>query len=314
MGISKYPVDYVKGTGMLQCWSPSSTDSVLATRGFGRRQEYIVNKSVPRGSFSFAIELENMFGFCEDFQHVVYGMRHKLSLVRKGDNDAIQRSGIAGPGKVVLSKLAWIMPRDQPNDVKKFNMYKTIEAKVSLEAAFRMRQCSSAEIPPQTQTFDWRLGTRSAPEKPRHLLIAFQKERMGDQEKTPSQFDHLNLIEVSVILNDTRYPARNVIADFPKHKYVEYYKMFTEFSQNFYGLDPLTSSNFVDIVTYKEEFPIFYIDVSKQSERITQSVVDIKIRLRFANNVGDNVIAYALVISDRKLKFQSNGRAMNIVY
>lgn len=119
MGISKYPVDYVKGTGMLQCWSPSSTDSVLATRGFGRRQEYIVNKSVPRGSFSFAIELENMFGFCEDFQHVVYGMRHKLSLVRKGDNDAIQRSGIAGPGKVVLSKLAWIMPRVQPNDVKK---------------------------------------------------------------------------------------------------------------------------------------------------------------------------------------------------
>lgn len=137
---------------------------------------------------------------------------------------------------------------------------------------------------------------------------------MGDQEKTPSQFDHLNLIEVSVILNDTRYPARNVIADFPKHKYVEYYKMFTQFSQNFYGSDPLTSSNFVDIVTYKEEFPIFYIDVSKQSERITQSVVDIKIRLRFANNVGDNVIAYALVISDRKLKFQSNGRATNIVY
>ena len=90
--------------------------------------------------------------------------------------------------------------------------------------------------------------------------------------------------------------------------------MFFEFTRDYYGLDPLTSSNFVDIVTYKEEFPIFYIDVSKQSERISQSVVDIKVRLRFAENVGDHVKAYALLISDRRLKFQSDGRKMNVIY
>ena len=33
--------------------------------------------------------------------------------------------------------------------------------------------------------------------------------------------------------------------------------MFTEFAGDYYGVDPLTVSNFVDI-TYKEEFPIFY--------------------------------------------------------
>ena len=154
------------------------------------------------------------------------------------------------------------MPRVHPSNMKKFSLYKTIESKVVLHAAFRMRQCSSAEIPPQGQTFDWRLDVRTAPEKPRHLLIAFQSNRSGDQEKNPSQFDHLSATEVIVILNDTKYPARDVIADFPKHKYVEYYKMFTEFARDYYGLDPLTVSNFIDIVTYKEEFPIFYIDVS----------------------------------------------------
>ena len=30
--------------------------------------------------------------------------------------------------------------------------------------------------------------------------------------------------------------------------------MFTEFAQ--YGVDPLTVSNFVDIIAYKEEFPV----------------------------------------------------------
>lgn len=67
-------------------------------------------------------------------------------------------------------------------------------------------------------------------------------------------------------------------------------------------------------MTYKEEFPIFYINVSKQSERISQSIVAIKIRMRFANNVGNDAVAYALLISDRKLKFQSDGRKLNVVY
>ena len=294
--------------------SPQTSDAVLGERGFARRQEYIIAKSVPRGSFSFAVELENLFGFCDDYDKVVYGMRHKLTLVRKNNDDAIQRIAVAGAGKVELTKVAWVMPRVHPSDVKKFSLYKSIEEKVVLDAAFGMRQCSSAEIPPQTQSFDWRLDVRTAPEKPRHLLIAFKRDRSGNQEKNPSQFDHLSATEVSVILNDTKYPARDVIADFTKHKYVEYYKMFTEFARDYYGLDPLTVSNFVDIVTYKEEFPIFYIDVSKQSERISQSVVGIKIKMRFAENVGANVVAQALLIRHRRLKFQSDGRKMNMIY
>ena len=54
--------------------------------------------------------------------------------------------------------------------------------------------------------------------------------------------------------------------------------------------------------------------MSKQSERIRQGVVEIKVRMRFAENVGEHVVAYALVISDRKLKFQSDGKKMNVIY
>ena len=262
MGISKYSYDYANAGGMVQCWSPQTSDAVLMERGFKRRQEYIIHKSDPRGSFSFAIELENIFGFCEDYDKVIYGMRHKLTLVRKSDDDAIQRVALPGAGKVVLSKVALVMPRVHPSDVKKFSLYKTIESKVVLDVAFRMRQCSSAQIPANCQSFDWRVGVRDGTSQPRHLLIALQKERSGNQVKNPSQFDHLSTTEVSVILNDTKYPARDIIADFPKHKYVEYYKMFQEFTRDYYGTDPLAVSNFVDIVTYKEEFPIFYINVS----------------------------------------------------
>ena len=146
--------------------------------------------------------------------------------------------------KVELTKVVRVMPRVHPSDVKKFSLYKSIEAKVVLDAAFRMLQCSSAESPPQSQTFDWRLDVRTAPEKTRHLLIAFQSDRSGDQLKNLSQFDHLSAMEVSVILNDTKYPARDVIADFPKHKYVEYYKMFTEFACDYYGIGSTNCQQF----------------------------------------------------------------------
>ena len=197
------------------------------------------------------------------------------------------------------------MPCVHPNDVKKFSLYKSIESKIVLDAAFRMRQCNIAEIPAQTLAFDW---------KSRHVLIAFQSDRLGNQDKNPCLFDHLSATQISVVLNDTTYPARDVIADFKKRRYVEYYKMFYEFARDYYGLDPLTVGNFVDIITYKKEFPVLYFDVSKQNERVSQSVVDIKIRIRFAENVGANVVAYALVISDRLLKFQSDGKKMNVIY
>ena len=32
--------------------------------------------------------------------------------------------------------------------------------------------------------------------------------------------------------------------------------MSTEFARDYYGLDPPTVSNFVDIITYKKEFPV----------------------------------------------------------
>ena len=314
MGMAKWTYEYAHAVGMKSCWAPETSDAIFKARAFARRKEYIISKPVPKGSFSFIVDLEDIFGFHEDYDKVTYGMRHKLTLVRKGDDDAIFCSTKVAKGKVVLSKIALLMPRVLPSDIKKFDLYKMIESKVVVDAGYRMRQCHMAEIPENAQSFDWRLGVRSSTEKPRHILIGFQKARAGDQEKNPSLFDHVNATQVSVILNDTKYPSRDVIADFPKHKYVEYYKMFTDFTRNYYHMDPLTVGNFVDIITYKEEYPIFYINVEHQSERMNQGVVDIMIRMKFGANIDKGTTAYALVISDRRIKFQSDGKKMNILY
>ena len=314
MGAAKFPYDYANGVGLMQCWGADTDETQLNDKGWNKRKDYIITKSDPKGSFSFIVELENVFGFVEDYDKVTYGMRQKLTLVRKDDNDALHKKGVTALGRVKLSKIAWMMPRVHASDAKKFDLYRKIESKIAIDVGFRMRQCNVAEIPQNVTTFDWRLGVRTAPEKPRHILIAFQEDRSGNQEKNASQFDHLQATQISIVLNDIKYPARDIHADFVKQRYIEYYKSFTDFARDYYGLDPLTVGNFIDPISYKEKFPIFYFNISHQSERLSQGVVDIKVQMRFGKNTEQHTLAHALIISDRRIKFQSDGRKMNIMY
>ena len=110
--------------------------------------------------------MENLSWFVEDYDKVVYGMRHKLTLVRKADDDALFKAQNQDAGKVKLSKIAWLMPRVHASDKEKFNLYKKIDRNIVVDVAFRMRQSNIAEIPQNVTSFDWRLGMRSVPEKP----------------------------------------------------------------------------------------------------------------------------------------------------
>ena len=48
--------------------------------------------------------MKHIFGFCEDYDKIVYGLKYSLTLVRKTDDDAIFRGAAAGAGKVSLDK------------------------------------------------------------------------------------------------------------------------------------------------------------------------------------------------------------------
>ena len=117
--------------------------------------------------------MKHIFGFCEDYNKIVYGLKHNLTLVRKTDDDAIFRGAAAGDGKVSLDKTLWFMPHVIPADVEKFSIYKTIESKVKVPVAYRTRQCDMLSGPEST-SFTWRLSVNTAPEKPRFIIVGVQ--------------------------------------------------------------------------------------------------------------------------------------------
>ena len=68
-----------------------------------------------------------MFGFCKDYDNIVYGLKHSLTPVRKTYDDAIFGRAAAGAGQVSLDKMSWFMPHVIPGDAEKFSIYKTIQ-------------------------------------------------------------------------------------------------------------------------------------------------------------------------------------------
>ena len=152
----------------------TATTAVKAdNNGFAARHAYLIQSPTVKGTFSFRIPMKHIFSFCEDYDKIVYGLKNNLTLVRKTDDDAIFRGAAAGTGKISLDKSSWFMPHVIPADAEKFSIYKTIESKVNVPVAYRTRQCDMLSVPEST-SFTWRLSVKTAPEKPRFIIVVFQ--------------------------------------------------------------------------------------------------------------------------------------------
>ena len=91
-------------------------------------------------------------------------------------------------------------------------------------------------------------------------------------------------------------------------------------------MDELISNPGIDPPDYKDLFPLYVFDVTKQSERLKTSVSNIHIKAFFdsapapagggaaPDNPPANTMAYAVIISDRLFHFVSDGsKITNIV-
>ena len=141
----------------------------------------------------------------------------------------------------------------------------------------------------------------------------FQTDKDGDQTKNPSTFDHVNLKNAFVTLNSDRYPAFDYKLSFSNQKFSMVYGDAALFGVKLVDMDVLITQAPSDSKTL---FPLFTFDASKQKEKLKSSVVDIQIKTNFTENINypANSRAFALVISDKTLSFQSDGNKISVVY
>ena len=322
LGLLKYPDDFSKSKGLNQLWyKDTSITADNENNGFDVRRTYIF-ESNPVGSFSFKIPLKHIFGFCEDYDKVVYGLKHNLTLTRNDDNDAIFKTAAVdgggndriGNGKIILSKISWFMPHVTPADKDKMELYKIIERKEKIPVGYRMIQCDSASIPQNSTSFSWRLSVKSSPEIPRFIIVGFQTNKSNNQKQNPSVFDHVNVDNIYVMLNSMRYPTADYNISFREQKFSRVYGDTADFRSKFFNMDELVSSPNINPSDYKKLYPLFLFDVSKQSEKLKYSTTDIQVKMFFSAGIALNTQVYGVIISDRLINFQSDGNKFSVVF
>ena len=322
LGLLKYPNDFSENKGLNQLWYNDTTVTADNNNvGFKKRRiRILVNEQI--GSFSFKIPLKHIFGFCEDYDKIVYGLKHTLTLTRNNDDDAIfKSSNRAGnpavdtvvDGIVNLSKITWFMPHVTPADKYKMDLYKIIERKEKIPVGYRMIQCDSASVPDST-SFSWRLSVKSSPEVPRFIIIGFQSNKIGNQKTNPFIFDNANIKNIYVMLNSTRYPTTDYNISFAKGKFSRVYGDAVNFRSKFFNIDELISNPNIDNLLYENLYPLFLFDVSKQSEKLKYSTTDIQVKMDFNRNPPANTQVYGVIISDRLINFQSDGNKFSVVF
>jgi len=118
-----------------------------------------------------------------------------------------------------------------------------------------------------------------------------------------------------VMFNSCRYPEIDYDdTNFTQQKFSQVYGHAVAFRTKFYNVEELISSPNNPPADYKELFPMFVFDVSKQSEKLKNSTIGIQIKAQFSANVAANTEAFAVVISDKSSIFQSDGQKMQVEY
>src|SRR6218665_608028 len=272
VGLLKYPDDFAKAQGLNKLWNKDTTATAAAQNtGFAIRHVYIIEKPTDKNTFSFVVPLKHIYGFCEDCDTVIYGMKQTITLVQKSDDDAIYRAPpaadadaaaiAAAVGKVNIDKISLFMPHVIPSNMERMQLYKTIESKATLPVAYRARHCDTITVPEST-TFSWRLSVKTSPEKPRYIIVGFQTNRDGNQEADPSIFDHCDLKNIYVMMNQERYPAVDYNLSFPNQQFSRAYREAATFSEKFYGMDQLITQSNITPADYKDLFPYLFLTLA----------------------------------------------------
>ena len=296
-GLVKYSADYNEGSLFL--WRKEVDKGMYNVR-FKNRKKIILQRH-NTGNFSAINPLKHMFGFCENYGKVMYGLQHTLILRRNYDDDAIiktvdKENGVdkVADGKVINLNLSWYMPHATLNDDAKLSLMKDIKNKNSIDIDFLNRQCERYNIMKGTRKLDWQLNIAAGSEKSRYILIGVQETSEKQQTSNGAIFSHFNYRNAFVQLNNERYPEHDLRGNYDMNNFMQPYKMVVDYFEDVLGKEQLPFG----LNALESLFPILFFDTSNHSEKLKASPIDIRVKASFSKVIDKEAIAYALVLSE----------------
>ena len=226
--------------------------------------------------------------------------RHTITLIRSGEDkncyelkdpkDAVEEYSIK------LNHVSWKLPFVYPSPRQNLDLSQKIEKGLWIKLPFRTWELFGYSLLPPTNTQTWTVKSTTELEKPRYIILGFQTDRRGKVTKSASEFDHCDLADVKVYINEEVYPYGNLNLNFKKKDFSELYNMYALFRPSYYGKGkkPLLYPS-----QFKKKAPLAVIDCSHQADNLKTGPVNFRIEFRADTAFPAATTAYALVIHDR---------------
>lgn len=258
------------------------------------------DRAVADANIRMLLPLRFLFGFCDDFKKIILNSKHELILVRARSDVNMYNANSAQIG-VTVNRIQWKVPHVTLSDSAKLSMLKTISQKADLLIPFRSWDLYELPVVPTTTRHTWSVKTTSQVTKPRYVIVGFQTNR-GVHNSDSSLFDHCNISNLKLYLNNERFPYDDLNVNFGHENYHELYHNLRKIQESYYngacGNSPfeLTFDDFM-------QRPIFAFDCTRTDESLKPGMVDVRLEIEARNNIPANTSAYCLIIHDNLIRY-----------
>lgn len=254
------------------------------------------------GRFAVCIPLSFLLGFAEDYKKIIVHARQKLILIRgMEDKNCYKTTGAAEDCKITISHLSWRIPFVTPGDPERLDLLRIVDQKKWIQVPFRSWELFEYPSLPASSSESWTIKSSTQLEKPRYVIFGFQTARKDSATKSTSEFDHCNVTDVKLFVNNEVYPYINMNLDFTQNHYMILYNSFAEFRKSFYGKP--SAKPYLTPNQFKTIAPLVVIDCSRQNDSIKSGVVNFRLEFRTSANIPANTRAFALIIHDKIIEY-----------
>lgn len=256
---------------------------------------------IAAGTYQVVLPLKFIFGFCDDYRKIIMNCKHELILARSRSNNNLYQAP-TDVLQLTVNKIHWKIQHIMMSDKAKLSMLKLISRKDSLLLPFRSWDLYELPLVPNTTRHTWSVKTTTQVSKPRFVIVAFQTNRLNVLNADSCMFDHCNITDLKLYLNNDRFPYDDLNLNFSSSHYHELFYMLQSIQQKYYDefsfYNPLgvTLENFLNR-------PVFAFDCSNSDESIKTGMVDVRIQFEASNNIPNNTVAHCLIIHDNLVQY-----------
>lgn len=139
---------------------------------------------------------------------------------------------------------------------------------------------------------------------PSAAFVIFKKDKEKSQLVNNDSFDHMNVKNIHIEISGKRYPLESWNLNWDKGDYMLAYNAYCFFKNNFVN----KNMNCLETYKFKDEYPIYAFDLTKQPEEISGRKANIILNVDFDKNVtaaaeSKGTVCYVILYSRKMFKF-----------